>query len=150
MKTLQNERERRDVLDRLGSLRVDSPRQWGSMSTHQMICHLTDSFRVAMGEKSVSQSSSLFMRTIYKWVALWVPVQWPHGIKTWPEMDQLQEGTKPTEFVADIETFRGLFVRFCTWSDDFAPHGSMGQLQRSERMRHAYLHIDHHFRQFGV
>lgn len=150
MKTLQNERERRELLGRLNRLRVDSERRWGSMSAHQMICHLSDSFRAALGEKSITESSSLFKRTIYKWAALWLPISWPHGIKTRPEMDQLRGGTKPTEFAGDVETFRTLFDRFCGWKGEFTPHGWMGQLSTTERMRHAYLHIDHHFRQFGV
>jgi Protein of unknown function (DUF1569) len=120
------------------------------MSAHQMICHLTDSFRAALGEKQISLSSTLFKRTIYKWAALWVPLQWPHGIKTRPEMDQQQGGTQPVEFASDVEKLRKLCDQFCGWKGEFAPHATFGQLSRTERMRHAYLHIDHHFRQFGA
>jgi hypothetical protein len=120
------------------------------MSAHQMICHLTDSFRAALGEKQISLSSTVFKRTIYKWAALWVPLQWPHGIKTRPEMDQQQGGTQPVEFASDVEKLRTLCDQFCGWKGEFAPHAMFGQLSRTERMRHAYLHIDHHFRQFGA
>ena len=150
MKTLQNERERREILKRLNRLCMDSQRRWGRMSQHQMICHLNDSFRAALGEKAITQSSSLFKRTIYKWAALWLPIPWPHDIKTRPELDQQRGGTRPTEFAADINTFRTLLDEFLGWRGDFRPHGWMGQLSRAERMRHAYLHVDHHFRQFGV
>jgi hypothetical protein len=87
MKTLMDDRDRTNVLDRLRRVSPDSQPRWGSMSARQMICHLSDSFRVAFGEKHVSSSSTLFKRTIYKWAALWVPLPWPHGIKTRPEMD---------------------------------------------------------------
>jgi hypothetical protein len=92
-----------------GSTAPDSQRRWGSMSAHQMICRLSDSFRVALGEKHVSSSSTLFKRTIYKWAALWVPLRWPHGIKTRPEVDQQPGGTLPVEFPSDVETLRTLF-----------------------------------------
>lgn len=95
MKTLENERERREVLDRLSRLQVDSERRWGRMTAHQMICHLIDSLRAALGEKHISQNSSVFKRTIYKWGALWVPLRWPHDIKTHPEIDQQMGGTQP-------------------------------------------------------
>ena len=98
----------------------------------------------------ISQSTTLFKRTIYKWVALWLPFHWPHGIKTRPEMDQLQGGTPPAEFASDLEKLRILFNRFCTSEVEFAPHATLGQMSRSERMRHAYLHMDHHLRQFGA
>lgn len=150
MKTLETERERREVLDRLSTLHVDSQRRWERMTAHQMICHLSDSLRAALGEKHVSQNSSVFKRTIFKWAALWVPLRWPHDIKTHPEIDQQMGGTQPIEFANDVETFRTLFHRYCGWEGKFAPHGRIGQLSRIERMRHAYLHIDHHLRQFGA
>ena len=105
MKTLLNDRDRNEVLDRLQKVRPDSQRRWGSMSAHQMICHLSDSFRAALGKKQISSSSTLFKRTIYKWAALWVPLTWPHGIKTRPEVDQQQGGTRPVNFHRMLRTF---------------------------------------------
>jgi hypothetical protein len=150
MKTLTNESDRRELLDRLNNLRIDSHRRWGRMTAHQMICHLSDSLRAGLGEKHVSPNSSLFKRTIYKWAALWVPFPWPHDVQTHPEIDQQQGGTQPLEFATDVEAFRTLFNRYCGWNGNFAPHAKMGQMSRTERMRHAYLHIHHHFRQFGA
>jgi hypothetical protein len=120
------------------------------MSAHQMICHLSDSLRAAMGEKYISPSASLFKRIILKPLALWVPVSWPHGFKTRPEMDQQQGGTAPVNFASDLEGLRILFERFCTWEGEFGSHATFGQMSKAERMRHAYLHFDHHLRQFGV
>jgi uncharacterized protein DUF1569 len=54
------------------------------------------------------------------------------------------------EFVSDVEKLRRLFEQFCGWKGEFAAHAMLGPLSRTERMRHAYLHIDHHFRQFGA
>jgi len=150
MKTLLNPKNKEEIVARLQSVRSSSPRFWGEMSAHQMICHLSDSFRAALGEKQISSSSTLFKRTIYKWAALWMPLQWPHGIKTRPEMDQQQSGTQPVEFASDVDKLRTLFARFCGWKGEFAPHAMLGQLSRIERMRHAYLHMDHHLRQFGA
>ena len=150
MKTLLNDRDRSEVLDRVSRVREDSQRRWGSMSAHQMICHLSDSFRAALGEKEISPSSTLFKRTMYKWAALWLPLPWPHGVKTRPEMDQQQGGTQPVEFASAVKKLRTLFDRLCGWTGEFAPHAMLGQLSRTERMRHAYLHVNHHLRQFGA
>lgn len=150
MKSLLRECDREKVLHRLSQVRPDSKRRWGNMSAHQMICHLSDSFRAAFGKKHVNPSSTLFKRTIYKWAALWMPLPWPHGVKTRPEMDQQHGGTPPVAFASDVETLRSLFDQFCGWKGEFAPHAVFGQLSRTERMRHAYLHMDHHLRQFGA
>ncbi len=150
MRTLLNDRDRKEVLRRLNNVHPDSQSRWGSMSAHQMICHLADSFRAALGKKNVSSAATLFKRTIYKWAALWVPVPWPHGVKTRPEMDQRQGGTLPVDFASDVERLRTLLDQFCGREQEFAPHAMLGQLSRTERMRHAYLHMDHHLRQFGA
>lgn len=150
MKTLSNSRDKNELLVRFANVRPDSQPRWGAMSAHQMICHLSDSFRGSLGERYVRPATNLFKRKVLKWVALWVPLRWPHGIKTLPEMDQQRGGTPPSDFASDSEKFRILFERFCSSENEFAPHGMFGQMSRSERMRHAYLHIDHHLRQFGA
>jgi Protein of unknown function (DUF1569) len=150
MKTLSNRRDQNEVLDRLTKVRPDGQPRRGTMSAHQMVCHLSDSFRASLDEKYISPSSTFLKRTLFKWVALWVPLPWPRGIKTRPEMDQQQGGTPPTEFASDLEKLRILLERFCTSQGEFAPHAMLGQMSRTERMRHAYLHMDHHLRQFGA
>ena len=120
------------------------------MSAHQMICHLSDASRSALSEKYISPSNSLLKRTILKPLALWVPISWPHGFKTRPEMDQRQGGTPPMDFASDMEELRSLLDRFCAWQGAFASHAMFGQMSKIERMRYAYRHIDHHLRQFGV
>ena len=83
-------------------------------------------------------------------LALWVPIPWPHGFKTRPEMDPQQGGTPPVDFASDLEELRILCGRFFTWDRAFAPHAMFGQMSKSQRMRYAYLHFDHHLRQFGA
>jgi hypothetical protein len=150
MKTLLDVRVRKELVERLGKLRPDAQPSWGRMSAHQMVCHLSDSMRAALGEKYISRSTSLFKRVILKRLALWAPIPWPHGFKTRPEMDQQQGGTPPVEFSSDLEEFRTLLGRFCMLESEFAPHAMFGQMSKTERLRYAYLHIDHHLRQFKV
>jgi hypothetical protein len=150
MKTLLNARDRNELLLRLAKVQPDSHPRWGVMSAHQMICHLSDSLRAGLGEKYVSPSTNLFRRTILKTLALWVPIPWMHDFKTRPEVDQQQGGTPPVAFESDVGELRALFGRFCNFEDRFSPHAMFGQMSKKERMRHAYLHIDHHLRQFGA
>ncbi len=150
MKTLANPRDRKEVLERLTKVRVDSARSWGSMTANQMVCHLSDSIRVSLGEKDASSAITFFNRTIVKWVALRVPLPWPRGVKTRPEVDQKIGGTRPTDFASDVATLHALVEQFCSVEGEFAPHPMFGQISRAERMRHAYLHMNHHLRQFGA
>jgi hypothetical protein len=52
MKTLAIEVDRQQLMLRLQRLTPDSQRRWGKMSPHQIICHLSDSFKAGTGEKA--------------------------------------------------------------------------------------------------
>jgi Protein of unknown function (DUF1569) len=140
-----------EILERLATVTPASPRQFGSMTPNQMICHLNDSYRLAMGERSASDASTVFHRTIFKFMALRMST-WPAGVKTRPEIDQLVSGTPPTQFAADKDELVRLIRRFCTRPRDFqfAPHPMFAELTEWEWMRWGYLHANHHLRQFGV
>ena len=101
MKTLSNAACLSEILDRLSHVRADSPRQWGKMNAHQMVCHLADSLRGMMGRKQVSPADRPF-RPVMKWAALNLPMKWPQGVPTRPEVDQQKSGTEPAEFEADL------------------------------------------------
>jgi len=63
----------KDLLDRLQRIRPETRAIWGRMNTHQMVCHLRDSFDLAMGDKTASEDVNFFNRTLIKWVALYAP-----------------------------------------------------------------------------
>ncbi len=149
-KTLGNPADKAEIFSRIEQLKPDSPRQWGKMTAHQAICHLNDSFLCRFGERSSTDNSNFFSRTVMKWFALEVPVPWPHGVKTMPENDQLIGGTPPVEFERDRVQLKALIERFCQSLDNSSPHPLFGQMTEAEWMRWGYLHCDHHLRQFGV
>ena len=152
MKTLLHPADKEEILRRLNSIQPTSQRRWGSMSAHNMICHLSDGFRLYMGELPAKPAAVPIPRVLLKWFALWAPVQWPQGFKTAPEIDQQMGGTRPVEFVADLSELRALIERFTRRPADYVskPHTLFGPLSEREWNRLAYLHADHHLRQFGA
>ena len=152
MKTLADQRCRAEILRRLRSVRPESVRRWGQMSAHQMICHLCDSFRMATGQKLVSDASGHMQRTLVKWIALYLPLQWPVGLQTRPEVDQQCAGTRPIEFASDVAELEAL-LEFITTREkgfDWPVHPIFGRMSRAAWLRWGYLHTDHHLRQFGA
>jgi hypothetical protein len=150
MKTLARADDKIEVLRRLRTLRPDSVARWGRMSAHQMVCHLSDSCRMAAGAKQVSHSSSLSKRTIVKWVALYLPLAWPAGVVTRPEIDQEAGGTCPVDFAADLDRLEQL-LELTTTISAASPrvHPIFGPMSHAAWLRWGYLHADHHLRQFG-
>jgi hypothetical protein len=152
MKSLDNPHDKQRLMARLAALHSGSPRQWGRMSAHQMICHLNDSFSSMMGDKAISSSSRLAQRTVIKWIALYTPLPWPKGVPTRPEVDQLIGGTPPVDFQRDMAQLFALVERFTRPERDFKwqPHPIFGEMSEGQWMRWGYLHMDHHLRQFGA
>ena len=107
---------------------------------------------MALGQKRTSDASSLLSRTVIKYLALYVPLQWRPGIVTRPEVDQAVGGTKPIEFGADLKEAAELLALVAArdataaWPD----HPVFGRMSGTDWLRWAYLHTDHHLRQFGL
>ena len=151
MKTLANPADKKFLLERLASLRSDSPRVWGKMTASQMLCHLSDALRLVFGEKQVAATDTFLTRNIVKQVALWTPIPWPHGIKGPPEVDQQAGGTKPRDFERDKQDLVALLERFASPPANLATtrHPIFAKMSVKDWMRWGYLHPDHHLRQFG-
>lgn len=151
MKTLADPQCGQEIRTRVQTVRPNTPRRWGKMSAHQMICHLADGFRMYIGLRPVADASNPVLRTAVKWVALWAPLPWPHGFRSVPELDQERAGTKPSEFDRDAHELLRLMTRMIARPRDFEwqAHPQFGWLSEAEWMRLGYLHVNHHLRQFG-
>jgi len=151
LRTLHDPATRARTIARLAVLRPDSPRRWGRMTAHQMICHLTDMYRHALGEHDgPGVVGGLMARSVFKWWALGVPLPWPHGFPTARQFDPQRDGTQPAEFDADRDRLAAAMERF---SDPAAPLGAhpwFGHLSQAEWGRWGFRHADHHLRQFGA
>ena len=152
MKSLASERDRAEIFARLERVRPDSARRWGRMSVHQMVCHLADANRMALGQKTATSPCGLLQRTVVKWVALYAPLRWPPGIVTSPELDQLGVvATPPADFAADLAEVAALLrVMLADTRSLTRPHPVFGPMTEAAWLRWAYLHTDHHLRQFGA
>ncbi|HEX6967184.1 MAG TPA: DUF1569 domain-containing protein [Gemmatimonadaceae bacterium] len=151
MKTIRNPRDRAELVRRLRTLTPQSTRRWGRMTSHQMVCHLCDLWRVAVGERTTTPVGNPLAHTVIKWVMLYTPVPPPKEVPTTPELDQEGGGTAPGEFAADVETLIALMERSAAPSPpEPNDHPFFGQLSLDQWGRFNYKHMDHHLRQFGV
>jgi len=163
MKTLARHKDQAEILERLRRVSPQSVARWGRMSAHQMICHLYDAVRMAMGEQPVTPATGVLQRTLVKWIALYVPLPWPGGrIRTSPEIQQPiggdggdgrdGGGTAPTDFASDVARLLELLDRVTATPRTFewAPHPIFGMMSEAAWLRWSYLHLDHHLRQFGA
>ncbi len=152
MKTLLNQKNEEEILLRVGKIHLASSRRWGKMSAHQMIRHLNDGFKLYMGRLAVRDPGFPYPSRILKLGSLWVPIPWPRGFRTPPELDQQGMSVAPDEFEQDVDELNRLVKEFSRKARDFQwpCHPYLGKMSEVEWMRLGYLHADHHLRQFGA
>lgn len=135
MKTLSNSASKQEIDHRLFQIQPDSKRLWGRMSAHQMICHLSDGFRLYMGEKHAEPLGGIYPSRVLRWISLWVPLRWPKGFQTMKELDQQGGGgTSPIEFARDRQELNRLMDRFTAVPRDytFPVHPHFGAMSERE------------------
>ncbi len=79
MKNLSSPITKEEIFRRLQAIHPGSERRWGKMSAHQMVCHLNDSYRMFMDEKTVKPAPVPYSRTLLRWIALWTRFGGPEG-----------------------------------------------------------------------
>ena len=152
MKTVADPEVLDSLKQRLESLTPGSERRWGTLTAHEMVCHLADSSDMVLKTRPRILPSPAKRRPLFKLVGLWTPVRWPHGWRTNPRLDPRVAGTKPSDFASDRgRAFAGLdaLARAEEGSLEHV-HGIFGRMSTRDWQRFAYKHTDHHLRQFGL
>jgi hypothetical protein len=139
-----------ELILRMGRLESATARHWGTMTSHEMLCHLADSFAAVLGERHASSAETWLSRTVVKWIALHTSLPWPQGVPTRPEVDPKRNGTKPLEFERDRAAVVGHIRRFVLPGTRYGRHPGFGAMTRDEWLLWGYAHVDHHLRQFGL
>jgi len=143
--------DRDELIARLRRVTPASRPRWGTMTAHQMICHLADSFRVTLGERESSSAATPFRRIVAKRMVLHTDLPLPRGVRATPELSQDAQGTSPSEFAADLGALVRLIERSVQPNAPRPnPHPGFGEITRAEWARFNWRHTDHHLKQFGA
>ena len=120
------------------------------MNVTQMLCHLADSYEIALGHRAAAPLPIPAPRLI-KRLALWTPVRWAKGLKTVPEVDANRAPAQVGSFAEEHTRLLRRFAEFgASTSLAGRPHPMFGPMREVDWQRWGYLHPDHHLRQFGA
>lgn len=148
MPSLADAPARAALLARLARLSPDATPAWGRMTAPQVLAHLTDALRMAVGELSCTPKHVPVARAFpVKHLLLYVlPI--PKGVPTAPELIARTAEDWPGEQARCA----ALAARFDAASAPrtWPAHPFFGPLTASQWGWLAYKHMDHHLRQFGV
>jgi hypothetical protein len=152
MKTLADAEVLRSLKRRLRTLRPDSRRRWGTLTPHELLCHLGDATDMVTLVRPRKHSVPHRNRRLVKWIALWSAMPWPHGWPTNPMHNPRAEGTRPSQFQKDRERLLAAMDTLAAATEgSLEPaHGFFGKMSTRDWQRWAYRHTDYHLRQFGL
>jgi hypothetical protein len=148
MKTMWDVARARAIRERVARLTPDRTRQWGRMSAQQMVCHLSESVKMAIGELHVAPKHVPIRYPPLKQLIVYL-APFPKNVPTAPE---LTIAATPRAWTDDLAILQQLIDRFTARPPDaeWPEHPVFGRLSRRAWGVLAYRHIDHHLRQFGV
>lgn len=141
------------LVERFGALHPDCRSRWGTLTPHEMLCHLGDAFEMVLRirPRVVPISPRRRQQAAY-WIGLWSPLPFPRDFPTNPEHNPRDRGTRPTDFDGDrarlVAALKGLAASSGSGLEPI--HGAFGPMSRRDWHRWAYKHADHHLRQFAL
>ena len=148
MKTMWDGPCQREIRDRVARLSPESKGEWGKMSAPQMVCHLAESLKMALGDLPVTPKHVPIRYPPLKQFIVYV-VPFPKNVPTAPEL----VARSPGAWSADVADLQGLVDRFVARGSESTPwvdHPAFGRLSRRAWGVLVYRHMDHHLRQFGA
>ena len=148
MKSIWDTVAQREVHDRLKMLSPDRRSRWGKMSAQQMVCHLGESLKMALGELKVARKNVPIRYPPLKQLIVYV-APFPKNAPTAPE---LVVTTTPNAWTRDVHDLQVLLDRLVARGQDgsWPEHPAFGRLSPRAWGVLVYRHMDHHLRQFGA
>lgn len=147
MPSLFSSDDRQALLDRLDRITADATPRWGRMTAPQMLAHLSDSMRMALGELKVAPRRLPIRYSPLKELVIYF-LPFPKNAPTAPEL----LSRKPETWELEWHRFSTLLQRCASVPSDqkWPDHPLFGELTPRQWGILGYRHIDHHLRQFGV
>jgi hypothetical protein len=148
MKSLYYSQCQEELLSRFEKLRPDQHRLWGKMTVNQMICHISDQLRIALGDIPTRQTGGMLSNSLVKWLAIYVMPWAKEKHQAAPELLT----SRPADWQTDRKNFQDLVARFAQRgaNGQWSPHPQFGNLSGKDWGVLAYRHIDYHLRQFDA
>ena len=137
------------VLARIGALRTDSKRQWGTMDAAQMLAHCALALETATGDATLSRP---LPARLLGWMfrkSMTGPKPYGRNGPTHPDL----KVKDPREFERERARLVAVIRKFHDGGPAAAarfPHALLGSMTGDEWDRCMGKHLDHHLNQFGV
>ncbi len=134
------------ILSRIDQITIGAEARFGKMNAHQMVCHVSDQIRMALGIKTDVIPGGMDPKEVIEKSLAGEFVPTPKGL------GQVEgDGTPPGDFDQDKAELKSLLEVIFNKEDSFkfSPHPYLGPLPKFKWLRVTSFHCDHHLKQFG-
>jgi len=146
MPLLHDKAYRSQVINRIRSLRPDTPKRWGKMSADQMLWHVNGGLSMALGQMDIPLQKTPMPRPLMRLVALRLP--WPKGLPTMPMFIASGSYDFESERARCVQLIEQMSAK--ALDEHWPRHPLLGQLSGRDASRLQAKHLEHHLKQFGV
>jgi hypothetical protein len=147
MKSVFQQADRLDLSHRLDKVSGASTPLWGRMDIRQMLAHLSDGVRMALGELEVQpRRGPLRLAPVRHAIIYWLP--FPKSAPTAPELI----ARRADDCDAERASLKHLLERLgaLEGARDWPDHPAFGRMRSRDWGVLVHRHVDHHLRQFGA
>lgn len=136
-------------IERLNRLKADDAARWGKMNAVQMLQHLNLAIGGGLGFYTLKDTSNIITRTLAKYYLLRIQKGFIKNMYTPPS---LRVKTNDIEFENERTKMKEILQKAfnTTQNSDWDAHPILGKMTREEWGILVAIHLDHHFRQFGI
>lgn len=145
MKSIFDESAYNEIVARLNTLTVSSPRLWGKMNSAQMMAHCNKPIDYYLGKIQLKQSRNFILK-LFKSV-VYNDSTFGKGAPTHKEFiisDSRIFKEEKIKLLGNLSEIKNRGEGF-----DWPPHASFGKLTGEQFGKSIYKHLNHHLQQFG-
>lgn len=148
-KNLLNKTAAAEIIDRVQALQQHAPAAWGEMNATEMLyhCNLANT-QILEGTQAYRKSS--FKQYLLRFLSLYIVPKFPKHMKGAPVNDT-KDRIPATRFEEQRQQFIDIVSRFAGRQQPIQlVHPAFGYINTKQWGVAAWMHMDHHLRQFGV
>ena len=146
MKSIFEENEYNELLERIDKLNENSERQWGKMTVGQMAWHCQFPLKWGVENKKTG-NGNLIVKLFFK-KSMYNDKSWRKNLPTSPKLKTKED----KDISAEKTKLKQLTTEFnaCKTRTKWNPHAIFGKLTHEQWGQMQYKHLNHHLTQFGV
>lgn len=146
VKNLFEDPIKQDIISRINKLTPGTQRKWGKMDVAQMLAHVQQPLKVAMGQQTCKGNFLIRTLSLFFKSNLYNDKPFARNLPT----DKSFKIADSRDFINERERLLEMVGSFSPDTLTTHPHPVFGPMTPEQWSRSQWKHLDHHLQQFGV